>query len=93
MKNCRRTFRVVVETTRGEIEMVLYRTGNVPFDNAVAACEAARQVAVLSAVTQKDYDKLDLAYYQCVVAAGKANAVNTENERAAVIDLSKRNVT
>jgi hypothetical protein len=69
--------------------MVLGRTGNRNFDIAVAACEATRQASVLTAVVQKDYNALDLAYYQCVVAAGKANGANTETERLAVIQLSK----
>jgi hypothetical protein len=69
--------------------MVLGRTGNRNFDIAVSACEATRQVSVLTATTQAQYNALDLAYYKCVVAAGLANGVSTETERLAVIQLSK----
>jgi hypothetical protein len=63
--------------------MVLYRTGNVAFDNAVAACEATRQNALQTAQVQADWDAADKIYYACVINAGAANGVNTPNERLA----------
>jgi hypothetical protein len=73
--------------------MVLGKTGNLNFDIAVTKCEAARQAAVLTAITQADYNALDLQFYVCVVAAGVANGMNTPNEVQAVQRLSRGQTT
>jgi hypothetical protein len=69
------------------------KTGNINFDNACRVCEAAKQLSLSAFLsnppTPAQAAAIDLAFYQCVVAAGKANSVNTETERLAVNLLSR----
>jgi hypothetical protein len=63
------------------------KSGNLAYDTAVLAAEAARQVAIASATTQAAADAAAVTFYRAVIVSAKANQISFVNDTYALLDL------